>query len=260
MSRDEKDENLIDADKYIHGMDWLGVDELKDFELSNYRKYQFDLIGKHIGKNILEVGSGDRSFTNQIVKNTENIERIVSIEPSPVMMELYKEKYKLPDFVKFLMADLFDMNPASHGLFDTIILVHVLEHIEKDRQALSHLHSLLAPKGKVLIEVPAMKFLFSVHDKMLGHYRRYNKRDFKAMVDNNLYNISDLWFQDEIGMVGSLIYFKLMGVKLKSEEGIVLVKNQGGFYDRYVIPFEIFYERLLRFPFGLSLTGILEKK
>jgi len=106
-------------DKYVHGMDWGAANELHDFELSNYRKYQFDLIGKHIGNNILEIGSGDRSFTNQIVKNTINIERIVSIEPSSTLMEIYKEKYKLPDYVKVESVDLFDVTPSSYNLFDT---------------------------------------------------------------------------------------------------------------------------------------------
>jgi hypothetical protein len=95
---------------------------------------------------------------------------------------------------------------------------------------------------------------------MLGHFRRYNKRNFRDMVDTALYDIKDLWFQDEIGMVGSLLYFKMKKVRLKSKEGIGLVKNQGKIYDKYIIPFEKCYGRFLRFPFGLSLTGILEKK
>jgi 2-polyprenyl-3-methyl-5-hydroxy-6-metoxy-1,4-benzoquinol methylase len=245
-------------DKYVHGMDW-GVDELKNLELSNYRIYQYDLIGKQIGKNILEVGSGDRSFTNRIVRNVQGIERIVSIEPSTTLMEAYKHKYKLPDYVTFDTVDLFDLTPCSYGLFDTIILIHVLEHIENDRAAMTHLHGLLSPGGKVLIEVPAMPFLFSAHDEMLGHYRRYNKKKFRAMIDSSLYDINDLWFQDEIGMIGSFVYFKMKKVRLKSEEGVSLVKNQGNLYDKYVIPFEKFYEKFLRFPFGLSLTGILKK-
>lgn len=164
-------------DKYVHGMDW-GADELKYFELSNYRKYQFDLIKKYIGKNILEVGAGDRSFTKQIVNNIENIEHILSIEPSITLMEVYKDKYQLPDYCDFRSLDLFDLTPQENGLFDTIILVHVLEHVEHDKSALSHLYSLLAPGGKVLIEVPAMPSLYSEHDKSLGHYRRYNKKTF----------------------------------------------------------------------------------
>ncbi len=246
-------------DTIVHGMDW-GANELKDFELSNYRKYQYDLIGKHIGKNILEIGSGDRSFTNQIVKNNSSFERIVSIEPSQTLLDLYKDKYKLPDNVIVSGENLFDLTPHSYGLFDTIIFIHVLEHVEKDREALSHMYSLLKPGGKILIEVPAMQSLFSVHDKMLGHYRRYNKTNFKAMVDPSLYSIKKLWFQDAIGMVGSFIFFKIKKIELKSNEGVDLVKNQGKLYDKYLIPFEKFYEKFIRLPFGLSLTGILEKK
>ena len=246
-------------DKYVHGMDW-GADELKDFELSNYRKYQYDLIDSHIGTDILEIGSGDRSFTNQIVKNKKGIRRIVSIEPSEVLFDTYRNKYELPDFVSFETFDLFDMAPESCGLFDTIILIHVLEHVEFDRKAVDHIHSLLKPGGKVLIEVPAMQSLFSVHDDMLGHFRRYNKRNFKSMIDSSKYAIKKLWYQDAIGMIGSFIFFKIKKVRLKSAAGVELVKNEGALYDRYVIPFEKFYERFITLPFGLSITGVLIKK
>ena len=255
--------NQIDSiieDKIVHGMDWIGANELKDFELSNYRKYQYDLIGKHIGTNILEIGSGDRSFTNQIVRNRSNIERIISIEPSITLMDGYKDKYTLPDYVTLTSDNLFDLTSNTYGLFDTIILIHVLEHIENDREAVSHLHSLLKPGGKILIEVPAMQSLFSVHDKMLGHFRRYNKKNFRAMVDSNLFETKKLWFQDAIGMLGSFVFFKLKKIELKSNAGVDLVKNQGKFYDKYLIPFEKFYEKFITLPFGLSITGILEKK
>lgn len=256
----KNNQKSLNDDSIVHGMDWGAGDDLKDFELSNYRKYQYDLISKYIGKNILEIGAGDRSFSNQIVKNGKDIERIVSIEPSATLMDLYKEKYKLPDYVIITDDNLFDLTPESYGLFDTIILVHVLEHIENDREAISHLHSLLKPGGKILIEVPAMQMLFSVHDKMLGHYRRYNKKNFKYMVDEKLFSIKKLWFQDTIGMVGSFIFFKLKKVELKSDKGSDLVKNQGKFYDKYLIPIEKFYEKFITFPFGLSITGVLEKK
>lgn len=247
-----------EKDKYVNGMDWGA--KLDNYELSNYRKYQYNLIKKYIGKNILEVGSGDRSFTNQIVANSPSIDRLVSIEPSSKLMQLYRDKYRLPAVVTVEQRDLFDMTPATHGLFDTIILIHVLEHIENDRKALTHLHALLSPAGRVLIEVPAMESLFSVHDKMLGHYRRYNKKNFREAVDTSLFSIKDLWFQDQIGMLGSFFYFKMRKIELKSEEGAALVTKQGALYDKYVIPVESFYDKFFRFPFGLSLTGILEKR
>jgi hypothetical protein len=53
-------------DKYVHGMGW-GNDEITLSDFTNYRKYQYNLISKYIGSNILEVGSGDRGFTKLIV-------------------------------------------------------------------------------------------------------------------------------------------------------------------------------------------------
>jgi len=254
-----KTENNLNEDSIVHSMDW-GANELKDFELSNYRKYQFNIVGKYVGKNILEVGCWDRGFTNQLVKNLAGIERIISIEPSTTLFELYKNKYSLPDYVTVTGDNLFDLTPESYGLFDTIILIHVLEHIENDREALTHLYSLLKPGGKVLIEVPATPSLFSIHDKMIGHFRRYNKTNFRAMVDSTLYKTKSLWYQDALGMIGSYIYFKLKKIELKSDKGVNLVKKQGALYDKYLIPFERFYEKFITLPFGLSLTGVLEKK
>ena len=69
----------IKKDNIVNGMDWMANEQLKNFELSNYRKYQYELIEKQIGVNILEVGSGDRSFTKQIVNNKKGIERLIGL-------------------------------------------------------------------------------------------------------------------------------------------------------------------------------------
>ena len=246
-------------DTYVHGMDWM-KGELSDFELSNYRKYQFDLIGKYIGKQILEVGSGDRSFTAQITRHCKNIEKLVSIEPSQTLLDLYKDKYKFPDHISFNRIDVFDLTPKEFGLFDTAIFVHVLEHIENDRDALNHTFDLLLPGGLVLIEVPALPALFSVHDEMLGHYRRYNKRSLLSIIDTDRYVVRDLWYQDMIGILGSIYYFKLRKIQLQSAAGVELAKNQGQIYDRFLIPLQKGIEKFLRFPVGLSLTAVLERR
>lgn len=246
-----------EEDVYVHGMDW--VTQLEKFPLSNYRTYQYDLIRKHIGENVLEVGSGDRSFTELIVANNSHLKRLLSIEPSDTLFKAYQNR-TFGTVVTFGTEDLFELTPDKHGLFDTIILVHVLEHVEQDRKALDHLHGLLAPEGRILIEVPALPILFSVHDEMLGHYRRYNRNKFRSMVNSELYAIDRLWYQDPFGVFGSLLFFKLLKVKLNSAEGVKLVGNQGGIYDRFLIPFSKSIERWITFPFGLSLTGVLSKK
>lgn len=240
-------------------MDW-GSKDLSLSDLSNYRKYQFSLVKNYIGKNILEVGSGDRGFTNLIINEFNDIERIISIEPSETIYKAYEDKYLFPENVKFQRYDLFDLKAEETGHFDTIIFIHVLEHIEKDREALNESYKLLDKNGYVLIEVPALQSLFSQHDELLGHYRRYNKKTMKAIIDTDKFEVKDIWYQDIFGFFGSLYYFKIKKIKLKSEKGTELVKNQGKLYDKYLIPFQKILENFIKLPLGLSLTVILKKK
>ena len=246
-------------DKYVHSMDW-GKNEFSFDHMKNYRKYQYDLIRKHIGIDILEVGSGDRSFTKQLITENPDIQRILSIEPSETLYEMHRSNFVFPEQVAFKCIDLFDLQVEETGLFDTAIFIHVLEHIKEDKKALDHVCNFVKPGGYVLFEVPAMPSLFSVHDEILGHYRRYNKIMLNSIIDIEKYEIKKLWYQDPIGAFGSWYFFKKKKIKVKSEEGLSLAKNQGGIYDKYVIPFEKQIEKLIEFPFGLSLTAILQKR
>lgn len=246
-------------DKYISGMDW-NEGKFANNVLQNYRKYQYKLVGNYIGKSVLEVGSGDRGFTVEIYKHrTNQINRLVSIEPSITLYESHMNNFSFPSNYKFDNVDLFHIEENTYGKFDTAIFIHVLEHIEQDKKALDHTHALLENKGYVLIEVPALQFLFSVHDQMLGHYRRYNKKMLKSIIDPTKYKIEKIWYNDPIGVFGSWYFFKFKKIKLKSNQGRNLVSNQGGIYDKYIIPFESKIEKFITFPFGLSLNAILKK-
>ncbi len=244
-------------DTYVHGMDW--TKNAGNYELLNYRKYQYDLIGKYIGNNILEVGSGEKGFTKEIALRKKNIKRFISIEPSQTLFHLHKNKYRFPKYVSFHMKDLFDLAPKTFGAFDTVLFIHVLEHIKNDKKAVEKAYDLLKPGGFVLIEVPALPFLFSPHDKLLGHYRRYTKKYMLSIIDKKKFSIVDVWYQDFFGVLGSLLFFKWKKIKLNSKSGINLVNNQGKVYDKYVVPFQAFIEKFMRPPIGLSLTAVIKK-
>lgn len=247
-----------EKDNYVYGMDW--TEKVKDYGLNNYRKYQYDLIGKFVGNDILEVGSGEKGFTNEVVKNAKNIKRLVSIEPSETLFKLHKDKYRFPEYVSFQMKDFFDLVPKTVGFFDTILFIHVLEHIKEDKKAIDKAYELLKPGGVILIESPALPFLYSAHDKFLGHYRRYSKKYMLGLINKKRFKVADIWYQDFIGMLGSLLYFKFKKITLDSGSGVNLVKNQGKFYDSYIVPLQKFVEKYIRPPIGLSLTVVLQKK
>ena len=249
-------------DNYAHGMDW-GEDSVSIGTLSNYRKYQYDLVSHYVGDNILEIGCGaSRSFTRQIVKEKPEAQRLLSIEPSKVLLNKFSETgdFCFPGFTEFRNIDIFDLDPKETGLFDTVFYIHVLEHIEHDRAALSHTAQFLREGGHVLVQVPALPFLYSVHDEMLGHFRRYTKRMLKMAIDDQKYTTIRIWYNDPIGIIGSFLFFKLRKINLNSNAGTSIVKHQGMIYDKYLIPIQSRIERLITFPFGLNLTAVLQRK
>jgi SAM-dependent methyltransferase len=66
-------------------------------------------------------------------------------------------------------------NIPLKGEYGLIVMLDVLEHINDDIAALEALYSLLKPGGYLLITVPAFPFLWSHHDEINHHYRRYLK-------------------------------------------------------------------------------------
>ncbi len=73
----------------------------------------------------------------------------------------------------------FDLTtcPLPDQSVDAVVLLNVLEHIERDDVALSQVARILKPAGVAVIEVPAGPQLFDVYDKVLFHHRRYRMSD-----------------------------------------------------------------------------------
>ena len=66
--------------------------------------------------------------------------------------------------------------------YDLIAMLDVLEHVEEDRAALASLAQRLRPGGRILLTVPAHPWMWSAHDEVNHHKRRYTRRSLKAAV------------------------------------------------------------------------------
>jgi SAM-dependent methyltransferase len=66
--------------------------------------------------------------------------------------------------------------------YDVICLFDVLEHIEDEDGALEWIDDHLAPGGVLLVTVPAYDFLWSRHDELAQHFRRYTKPALEALL------------------------------------------------------------------------------
>lgn len=80
-------------------------------------------------------------------------------------------------------------NFRSFGQFDLITLCDVLEHVEHDRQAIEAVRLALADGGRVLVTVPALMSLWSEHDLVNHHFRRYTRPELLALFPNEQWEI-----------------------------------------------------------------------
>ncbi|HEX4694485.1 class I SAM-dependent methyltransferase [Sphingomonas sp.] len=77
--------------------------------------------------------------------------------------------------------------PALPGVprraYDMIAVLDVVEHIDDDVAALRAMKDCLKPGGKVLIAVPAHQWMWSAHDVVNHHHRRYSKASLRKALD-----------------------------------------------------------------------------
>jgi len=63
--------------------------------------------------------------------------------------------------------------PFKTGLFDLVLALDVIEHVEDDTHALAECHRVLKGGGLLIVTVPAFMALWGPWDEALGHRRRY---------------------------------------------------------------------------------------
>ena len=86
---------------------------------------------------------------------------------------------------KAAMLDEF----RSSEKFDLVTNLDVLEHIQEDEEFIADLKKFLVPQGYVLVTVPAYKFLWSSHDDINQHKRRYTKKELTRKFEHAGYQI-----------------------------------------------------------------------
>ena len=73
--------------------------------------------------------------------------------------------------------------PFESASFDLAVSLDVIEHLEDDLTALRELRRVVAPGGALLITVPAYQWLWSGHDEINHHHRRYTRRTLQRVAE-----------------------------------------------------------------------------
>lgn len=81
------------------------------------------------------------------------------------------------------MTVVDDVDELADGTFDYLFAFEVLEHIEEDVAVLSRWAAKLRPGGRLLVSVPAHQRKFGASDAMVGHVRRYERKQLRELFE-----------------------------------------------------------------------------
>ena len=123
---------------------------------------------------ILEIGCG----TGHNLPMLARFGSVEAIEIDPVARGIASERLGKP----VSAAPLPELPGIERGAYDLIAVLDVVEHIEADVAALKAMRDCLKPGGKILITVPAHQWMWSAHDVVNHHHRRYSKASLGSAI------------------------------------------------------------------------------
>ncbi len=152
--------------------------------------------------------------------------------------------------------------PFAQQHFDLIALFDVLEHVQEDTASLRSLYERVTPDGHLILTVPAMPWLWSRHDVMHHHFRRYTRRSLRRVVEAAGFHITfityfNVWLFPLIAMVR--VVERLLPATASSVGGHVPHPFINAWLYR-LFSSERVFQGIIRPPFGVSLLAIASRK
>jgi 2-polyprenyl-3-methyl-5-hydroxy-6-metoxy-1,4-benzoquinol methylase len=214
-----------------------------------YHRWIFQKIRPYLGKDILEVGCGIGSLTDLLLRQG----RVIVADLNEGYLRTVGNKFRThPNLKEILIWDVQQEPPKHlHMAIDTIVCSNVLEHVRDDDFVLKIFFQLLPLKGKAILLVPALKGLYNVLDKELGHFRRYSRKELRQKLTSNGFRICHLEFFNLFGIFGWFANGMILRKRLLSA-------SQIRFFDK-MVPLFIGMERIIPTRVGLSLIAVGEK-
>ncbi len=156
-------------------------------------------------------------------------------------------------------AHLPDQIPFSGEAFDLVVMLDVLEHLDQDTASLQALRIRLKPEGWLLLTVPAYPFLWSQHDVVNHHKRRYTRSQLLQVVQQAGYRIHYISFFNTI-LFPIVLIVRVLNKALGRQGGddLTLPSPWVNRILGQIFGFERQFLPRLRFPFGVSLVLIAQ--
>jgi SAM-dependent methyltransferase len=126
------------------------------------------------GAAVLDMGCG----TGFVLVQLQQRYNAFGLDVSPIALDLCRKR----GLSQASLGSPEDLSAVEARLFDGVFLLDVLEHLDDDLGALRRVREVLSPGGVVIITVPAFMFLWSRHDEINEHRRRYARGELANLL------------------------------------------------------------------------------
>lgn len=233
--------NLEDGHWWFRGRRAIILDTLKRF------------CGSSRGT-LLDVGLGTGRNAREFLTSGFMVEGLES-SPEAIMFT----RTTLPDLP--IVQDFFPSPSVPQNKYTALTMLDVLEHIDDDVAALRAARDALVPGGTLLITVPAFQFLWTPHDELAHHKRRYCRSELQeklkqAGLELQFVSYFNFFLFAPIAIVRllSLVFRKQSTTSDFSRTPAFL----NSFFSR-VFGSERFLLRYTTLPFGVSLIAVAKR-
>lgn len=179
--------------QYKNQIDYFSkeFESITDYKLHSWQKsyverIRGDMLGKNYkGKSLLDIATGSGYIAVEMAKLGLNV-IATDLTPKAINnLNKYKNKLSLKNMkTKISLAEKLDLPDNS---VDYVVANAILEHIPEEKQAVKEWKRVLKNNGKIFITVP-LKFRYIypflwlpnyIHDRNIGHLRRYDKKSLQ---------------------------------------------------------------------------------
>lgn len=204
------------------------------------------------GATVVDVGCGTGGFLSELATDYTAI----GTDTSPLAIEYCRKRG-----MKHLHLGTLDDFPADAWTVDAVTMLDVIEHIEDDKAVVKQVFDLLRPGGYFIASVPANPWMWSAHDVIHMHHRRYTKRSFGALLEGAGFTQKKLsYFNSFLFPLAALK--RLTQKNLRPEDIHAVVDPVPPVVNSLfhsVFAAEAAVLKRTSFPFGVSLVGIFQK-
>jgi SAM-dependent methyltransferase len=193
---------------------------------------------------ILDIGAGFGGMADVLHTHGSELE---GTEPDQASRDEAKRRG-----YREMYAELDEVTPP----YDLAVLFDVFEHVEDDHALAQKINQLLNQDGSIAMTVPAFKWLWSEHDVLHHHYRRYTTREVKTLLEQAGFEIlyCSYW--------NMLLFFPAALVRMTGNSGAASL-SLPKFLDALfflIVKVESWLMPWASLPFGTGIVAVAQKR